>query len=205
MIVTTTVDRRVTADASNVLVPAIVAKIGDVTSDSVTLISDALSAAEDAGQSVLPLEIDSSGGDVYALLGMLDVIKSSRVQVATICVGRAFSAGAVLLACGGAPGLRWVAPRATVMVHDAWDRNSAPQKVDESEANARELKRLGRKIAALMDRSAGKPRGTIASLVHERSHVDVYLRPAEVVGLGLADRVGLPSLRVRVGVEYELS
>ena len=62
------------------------------------------------------LNIASYGGDVYAMLGLVDYIRSLPVKVNTHCVGTCMSAASVLLACG--TGLRTMSKNATVMVHE---------------------------------------------------------------------------------------
>ena len=63
------------------------------------------------------LIINSNGGDVYEMLGIIDYIESLSVPVNTICRGRAFSAAAVILACG--TGIRMVSKRSCVMFHES--------------------------------------------------------------------------------------
>jgi ATP-dependent Clp protease protease subunit len=61
------------------------------------------------------LYINSYGGGAHEVLGLINVIKSSRTPVVTICTGYAMSAGALLLACGD---LRIAYPYSTIMFHE---------------------------------------------------------------------------------------
>ena len=63
------------------------------------------------------LMINSPGGDVHEMLGIIDYIESLNVKVNTICRGRAFSAAAIILACG--TGTRMMSKRSTVMFHQS--------------------------------------------------------------------------------------
>jgi ATP-dependent Clp protease protease subunit len=63
------------------------------------------------------LMINSPGGDVHEMLGIIDYIESLEVKVNTICRGRAFSAAAIILACG--TGTRMMSKRSTVMFHQS--------------------------------------------------------------------------------------
>lgn len=63
------------------------------------------------------LVINSPGGDIYEMLGIIDYIESLDVKVNTICRGRAFSAAAVILTCG--TGTRMMSKRSTVMFHQS--------------------------------------------------------------------------------------
>jgi len=62
------------------------------------------------------LNIASYGGDVYAMLGLVDYIHNMDIKVNTHCVGTCMSAAAVLLACG--TGERTMTKHSTVMVHE---------------------------------------------------------------------------------------
>jgi ATP-dependent Clp protease protease subunit len=71
--------------------------------------------AEDPEKDI-SLYVNSPGGDVTAMFGIYDTMQYVRPDVATICIGQAASAGAVLLAAG-APGKRQVLPNARVLLH----------------------------------------------------------------------------------------
>jgi len=64
--------------------------------------------------------IDSIGGDVYEMFGIIDYIesldKNSNIKVNTICRGKAFSAAAMILASG--TGKRLASKRSTIMIHE---------------------------------------------------------------------------------------
>ena len=75
------------------------------------------SIAQSTGQNVIPVVIDSYGGQVYSLMSMISTIRSSKIPVATIAEGKAMSCGAVLLSFGQ-EGMRFMDPDATVMIHD---------------------------------------------------------------------------------------
>ena len=62
------------------------------------------------------LNIASYGGDVYAMLGLVDYIRGLDVKVNTHCIGTCMSAASVLLACG--TGTRTITKHGTVMVHE---------------------------------------------------------------------------------------
>ena len=53
-----------------------------------------------SGQKVIPIVIDSYGGQVYSLMSMISAIESADLPVATIVEGKAMSCGAVLLTFG---------------------------------------------------------------------------------------------------------
>ena len=62
------------------------------------------------------LYINSPGGDMTGLFAIYDTMEFLHCDVATLCVGQAASAAAVLLAAG-APGKRSTLPNARVLIH----------------------------------------------------------------------------------------
>ena len=60
--------------------------------------------------------INSPGGSITSLFAIYDTMKYIKPDVATVCMGLAASAGAVILA-GGAPGKRYSLPHARIMLH----------------------------------------------------------------------------------------
>lgn len=64
----------------------------------------------------ITLYIHSSGGDSSALVQIYDAIQMIQAPVRTICLGKAYSAGAILLAIG-AEGERYAMEHSEVMIH----------------------------------------------------------------------------------------
>ena len=64
----------------------------------------------------ISLYINSPGGDMTALFGILDTMEFVSAPVSTVCLGQAASAAAVVLAAGE-PGRRFVLPNARVLLH----------------------------------------------------------------------------------------
>ena len=79
--------------------------------------SSAIMKAQNTGQPVLPIIIDSYGGQVYSLMSMISDIKHSKIPIATIVQGKAMSCGAILFSFG-TDGYRFMDPHATLMIHD---------------------------------------------------------------------------------------
>lgn len=63
--------------------------------------------------------INSPGGSVDDTLALYDTMQFISSEVATYCIGRAYSGGAVLL-CAGAAGRRHILPHAKVMIHQPY-------------------------------------------------------------------------------------
>lgn len=138
---------------------------------------------------VLPVIIDSFGGEIYSLLAMLDILSTADRPVATIALGKAMSCGSILLA-SGTRGFRFVGSHCTVMVHDAATVSFG--KIEDLKADVGEAERLNVKIFGLLNDMCDKPKNYFQKLVADRKHVNWYLEPQEVVKHGLADHIGLP-------------
>jgi ATP-dependent Clp protease protease subunit len=80
------------------------------------IIAQLLFLDHDDPDSDIMLYINSPGGVVYSGLAIYDTMQLVRPDVQTMCVGTAFSMGAVLLAAG-APGKRSALPNSRVMIH----------------------------------------------------------------------------------------
>lgn len=159
---------------------------------------EAMVNAQNTGQPIIPIVIDSYGGEVYSLLKMIDIIKSSTVPVATICMGKAMSCGAVLLTCG-AEGHRYMAPTATVMIHDV--ASFAFGKVEEIKADAKESDRLNKLIFKIMADNCGKEVSYFSKLVHEHGHADWFLDAEECKKHGMVNHLRIPKVKVAFDVE----
>jgi len=159
---------------------------------------EAMVSAQNTGQTIIPIVIDSYGGEVYSLLKMIDMIKASTVPVATICMGKAMSCGAVLLSFG-AEGHRYMAPTGTVMIHDV--ASFAMGKVEEIKADAKESDRLNKLIFKIMADNCGKEVPYFSKLVHEHGHADWFLDAEECKKHGIVNHLRIPKIKVSFDVE----
>lgn len=140
---------------------------------------------------IIPILIDSFGGEVYSLLAMLDIIASADRPVATIAIGKAMSCGAILLACGS-PGLRFIGPHSTVMIHDVGSFSFG--KIEDLKADVGEADRLNIKVFDLLNTNCKKKAGYFQKLVAEKKHANWYLSPAEALKHSIVDKIGIPVL-----------
>jgi ATP-dependent Clp protease protease subunit len=100
------------------------------------------------------LVINSDGGPLADVLGLLDVIGSMRAKVTTVCMGRATGSAAVLVACG--TGRRRAGPHATMSL-----RHRAPEQLTGSSvalrAQLEDLDHVRRQVVAALVRATGRP------------------------------------------------
>lgn len=177
-------------------------KVTRFTDESCDKLAEALSKASQLQQPVFPVVIDSFGGSVYALLHMVDLLTSAEMPVATIIMGKAMSAGAMLAGLG-TPGYRYAAADSTIMLHEVSSFSFG--KVEEIKSDAGETDRLNKLIFHKLDANCGQDRGHFLKLVHEKSHADWFLTAKEAKKHRLIDHVGVPSLTCKVNVEITLA
>jgi ATP-dependent Clp protease protease subunit len=139
--------------------------------------------------------IDSYGGDVYALMAMIDIIESCEKPVATICVGKAMSCGAVLLACGE-KGHRYISKNATIMIHDV--SSFSEGKSEEIKSDAAETERLQKQFYKMLDTKCERKDGYFDKLVFNKGRSNLYLDAEQCVKHGLVDEIKIPKFTVEI-------
>ena len=156
-----------------------------------------MSQAHNTGQPVIPIVIDSYGGQVYSLMAMIAAIKSAEIPIATIVVGKAMSCGAVL-ATFGEEGRRFMDPDATLMIHDVSSMEWG--KVEEIKANAKEADRLNKKIYTMMAQNCGKADDYFMKIVDKKKHADWFLGTKEAKKYNLINHLRIPKMMINVDV-----
>ena len=179
----------------------IIIVVNEFNEESATEFSTAMSLAQNTGQKVVPVVIDSYGGQVYSLMSMISSIKSSTIPVATIVQGKAMSCGAILSSFGS-DGLRFMDKDATLMIHDV--ASFAFGKVEELKADARESERLNKKVYQMMARNCGKPDDYFTKLIHDKGHADWFLDADEALDHGIVQHLRVPRLKATVSVDIDL-
>lgn len=159
-----------------------------------------MAQAHNTGQKVIPVVIDSYGGEVYSLMSMISAIKHAELPVATIIEGKAMSCGAILFSFGE-EGMRFMDPNATVMIHDV--SSSQLGKVEELKASVAETERLNKIVYKMMARNCGKKDDYFLKLVDKKKHADWFLDAEECKNHGLANQLRVPKLHITVGVDID--
>jgi ATP-dependent Clp protease protease subunit len=137
--------------------------------------------AEAAGKDIY-LYINSPGGDMTGLFGIYDTMQFLRSEVATVCVGQACSAAAVLLAAG-AKGKRFVLPNARVLIHQP--HGGAQGQSTDLELAVAEMVEMRRRMVRILADATGK----LDKVIETDIDRDYILRGEDVVDYGLADEV----------------
>jgi len=161
--------------------------------------SELMTKAQNTGQPIVPIIIDSYGGQVYSLMSMISDIQHSRVPVATIVQGKAMSCGAILFSFG-ADGMRYMDPNSTVMIHDVSSMSRG--KVEEVKADAGETERLNQIVYRMMAQNCGHHDEYFLDIVHEKGHADWYLDANECKKHKIANHLRVPELKIETKVSF---
>lgn len=108
----------------------------------------------------ITMYINSPGGSFTSLMAIYDTMQYVRADVATVCLGQAASAAAVLLAAG-TPGKRACLPNARVLIHQPSVEGGIQGQVSDLEIQAAEIERMRRLMETTLARHTGKDADTI--------------------------------------------
>lgn len=127
------------------------------------------------------MNITSYGGDVYAMLGLVDYIRSFPVKVNTHCIGTCMSAASVLLACG--TGVRTMSKNSTVMVHEGSAFEAG--KTTDVMKGVDHLKDLQKNINEILGEVSNKD----AAFWEKVQRNDTYLTSEQCLDYGIIDNI----------------
>jgi ATP-dependent Clp protease protease subunit len=130
----------------------------------------------------ISLYINSPGGSYSALTAIYDTMQFVQPDVATICMGQASSAAAVLLAAG-APGRRSVLQHAKVLLHQP--SSQARGTLPDLAIQAKEVARVRAEMDEILSRHTGHP----VAKIRADTDRNMTLSAQQAVDYGLADQV----------------
>jgi ATP-dependent Clp protease protease subunit len=152
----------------------------------------------------IALYINSPGGAMDSLFAIYDVMQYVRCEVATICMGMAASAAAVLLA-SGTPGRRYCLPNGRVIIHQPHGQIPHGQAVDIGIA-AEDVLRQKRQMTEILSKHTGQSFETIDHDIDR----DKIFNAEQAKAYGLVDEIfeprkGRGALPAGVGVPLQPS
>lgn len=138
--------------------------------------------AEDPEKDV-QLYINSPGGSVTAGLAIYDTMQFIRPSVATICIGQAASAAALLLAAG-TTGKRYALPNSRVLIHQPSMGGLSGQATD-IDIHAREILRMRANLNEIMAKHTGQSMEKIERDVER----DFWMNAEQAQEYGMVDEI----------------
>ena len=174
---------------TKVLKRPVTARVNEFDEFASRMLSYNITEAKLNNQKSLPVVIDSYGGEVYSLMGMVDLLTNSGLDIITIATSKAMSCGALLLAIGKK---RYATPKSTIMIHAV--RSTMRGDLDSQKNEVNQLEKLNNMAFELLDTNTNKPSGFWLNKLAENNNNDLYLSAQEALNLGLITNIGTPEL-----------
>jgi ATP-dependent Clp protease protease subunit len=131
----------------------------------------------------ISIYINSPGGDITALFAIYDTMQFIKNDIATICLGQAASAAAVLLAAG-TKGKRLALPHSRILLHQPYGQVGYGQ-VTDLELAAKEILRM----RDLLEEIMAKHTGQTLDRIHTDTDRDFVMEASEALAYGIIDDV----------------
>ena len=128
------------------------------------------------------LYINSPGGVVDDTLAIYDIMKFLNCDVATYCIGRAESGGAIVF-MAGKKGKRFILPNAKVMIHQPF--GGVYGQAADIQIQADEILKTKDTLINIMAKSTGQP----IERIREDSERDRFFDAQQAVKYGICDEV----------------
>ena len=126
--------------------------------------------AEDS-QKPIDVLVNSAGGEINSGMLMYDVIQGSKAPIRMFCIGKAYSMGAVLFACGNHG--RYMLPHGELMLHEPLLGN----RVGGSSSSIKSISDSLMETKKKMNRLLAKHTGKTEEEVEEATGFDHYFSP----------------------------
>ena len=126
--------------------------------------------------------INSPGGSVDDTLAIYDTMRFISSEVATYCIGRAYSGGSVLL-CAGQEGRRHILPHAKVMIHQPY--GGVTGQTTDIQIQAEQIIKAKHTLAEIIAKHTGQD---VEKVVADGER-DKYFTASEAKEYGLVDEV----------------
>ena len=135
----------------------------------------------------ISIYINSPGGSITAGPSIYDTMQFVQCDVATFCIGQAYSMAAILVA-GGTKGKRYGLPHTRIMLHQPWGGMKGT--ATDISIQAEEILRMKKCLNEILVKHTGQPMERIEEDVDR----DFYMSSQEAKTYGLVDEV-IESLR----------
>jgi len=126
--------------------------------------------------------INSPGGSVTAGMAIYDTMKFIKPDVVTICIGRAASMGAFLLAAGQ-KGKRYALPNTEIMIHQPL--GGVQGQAEDIKIHAEWILKTREKLNEILSERTGQPMDVIT----RDTDRDNFMSAEEAVEYGIVDKV----------------
>ena len=171
---------------------------GTINSRMASELSDNLLKLDKKNMKFIPIEIHSEGGDVDALLMIIQAMEHCVTPIATFCFGHAASAAAVIF-CMGSNGYRYMGPHSYIMFHE--------YSMGYGEAKGCDLAAIQThmtKIDKMINKKLEKHMGISNNFFEKFGHVDTYLNARDALKIGIVNHVGYPTIKLDISLDMSI-
>lgn len=180
--------------------------VSEFSPNTVKSFSNCVTESLELEQPVLPIYVESDGGSLFSLNGMLSIIEGARkngLKFATIVNGCALSAGAYLF-CYGDKDLRFLAPSGTLMIHSGIF-NSQADRLPDVKSAVDVFSQMDLKLNEKISRHLGKRADWLSKKLKSRENSDWFLTPEEALKEGIASSISTPTFYLNLGFNVAIS
>lgn len=178
----------------------VVIRISEIINEKATKkFEEDLDKAQKTEQTVIPIVIDSYGGQLFSIFSIYSMMRQCKRPVATIVEGKALSGGATLLGLGTI-GYRFAAPYSTIMIHEM--ATGIIGKITDIKNDAKECDRLNKQWLFLLSRHCGHKSNYFLEQLNSVKNTDWYLTPQMAKKHNLIDHIGIPEIGIKIGIKY---
>jgi len=137
-------------------------------------------------QEDVSIYINTNGGESDALANIYDIMQNVEFPISTYCIGKAYSAGAFILAAG-TKGKRFITKNSTVMIHGLQAQFPHPLLLSHKDSDVyfKYLEQINNYIAGILARHTENP----ISKINKDLERDLYLSATEAVKYKIADHI----------------
>ena len=144
--------------------------------------------------------IDSYGGLLDSLNSMLETMEQVNAPIVTVCLGKAMSCGAVLLAAGDH---RFCGRNSRVMIHQSTGGDYGP--VEHLQKNVDECKRMNDMFMSFLAKRCGKSLNSLKQIIKDNDSRDLYLDAQSCLKFGIIDAIGMPIIKQIMMYQVEVT
>lgn len=141
-------------------------------------ISNAIKMLDSINHDDIIIYINTPGGSVTQLLGIIDAINEAKSDVYTVAAGQASSAGGFLL-ISGTPGKRCMTENSRLMLHMPRGQSSSDE----------ESIRYVTEIKHILDKLVADASGKSIDVVKEKMALEIFMSAEEALAEGLIDKI----------------